>query len=139
MKWYQNSFTLPGRNRGCHLITKEVIDGNPQLREIEKGLFHLFIQHTSASLALNENTDPDVLRDMENAIRRMIPDDASYIHRSEGPDDMPAHVKNTLIGCDITVPITGGDLNLGTWQGIYLLEHRNGLPRRSFVATILGI
>ena len=138
MKWYQNSFVILGKKRGCHLITHEVMKANPQIADIQKGLFHLFIQHTSASLALGENADPDVLSDMETAIKRVVPDDAHYEHSSEGKDDMPAHVKNALIGCDVWVPISGGKLLLGTWQGIYLLEHRQGISRRSLVATILG-
>ena len=139
MKWFQNNFEVIGKRRGCHLITHEVLSANPQIKEIEMGLFHLFIQHTSASLALNENADADVLADMETALARIAPDEAYYAHSSEGKDDMPAHVKNTLIGCDITVPIARGKLQLGVWQGIYLLEHRHGIARRSLVATIFGV
>ena len=139
MKWYQNSFDIAGKRRGCHIITQDVLNANPQIREIEKGLFHLFLQHTSASLALNENADPDVLVDMEAAMKRIVSDDEAYVHCSEGSDDMPAHVKNVLVGSDVTVPITSGKLQLGVWQGIYLLEHRQSASRRSFVATIFGI
>lgn len=131
--------TLDARPRGFHLITRDVLQHLDDLNRVGAGLLHLFIQHTSASLTLNENASPDVRRDFERHFNVMIPEDAPYWeHTLEGPDDMPAHIKASLLGNGLTIPIAGGELALGTWQGIYLCEHRdNGGPRR-LVATIMG-
>lgn len=138
MIWQQRSVTLGARARGFHLITREVIEGLPELKKIRVGLLHVFIQHTSASVSINENADPDVPRDLERSFNTIAPEDFPYIHTCEGPDDMPAHVKASLLGSSVTVPIADGRLCLGTWQGIYLCEHRNhGGPRR-LVLTVQG-
>jgi len=131
--------TLDARPRGFHLITRDVLQHLEDLNRVGAGLLHLFIQHTSASLTLNENASPDVRRDFERHFNVMIPEDAPYWeHTLEGPDDMPAHIKASLLGNGLTIPIAGGELALGTWQGIYLCEHRDhGGPRR-LVATIMG-
>ncbi len=139
MPWTQKTFTLKSRPRGFHLVTGEIIAALPELASIRTGLLHLFLQHTSASLTINENADPDVRTDMEEHLRRLMPDNAPhYRHDAEGPDDMPAHLKASVVGCALTVPISGGRLNLGTWQGIYLGEHREDARGRHIVATILG-
>ncbi len=137
--WLQRAFSIPARARGSHLITDEVVRALPELRTFEVGLLHLFIQHTSAALSINENADPDVRKDMETALNRVVPEGAHYVHSDEGPDDMPAHVKSTLVGASVSVPVTGGRLNLGTWQGIYLCEFRNHGGPRKLVATLSGI
>ncbi len=131
--------TLDARPRGFHLITRDVLQHLDDLNRVGAGLLHLFIQHTSASLTLNENASPDVRRDFERHFNVMIPEDAPYWeHTLEGPDDMPAHIKASLLGNGLTIPIADGELALGTWQGIYLCEHRDhGGPRR-LVATIMG-
>ena len=125
--------------RGFHLVTQLIEKEVPELREIEHGLLHVFIQHTSASLTVNENADPTVRQDFESHFDRAVPENAPYYrHTAEGPDDMPAHIKASLMGASVIVPITSGRLNLGTWQGIYLCEHRDrGGPRR-LVATAIG-
>jgi secondary thiamine-phosphate synthase enzyme len=110
----------------------------PELAGLETGLLHLFIQHTSAALALNENADPDVLRDFEMAMSRLVPETWPYRHTEEGPDDMPAHVKAALLGSSLSIPVAGGRLALGTWQGIYLCEHRERATARTIVATLMG-
>lgn len=139
MPWTQKTFTLKSRPRGFHLVTGEIIAALPELASIRTGLLHLFLQHTSASLTINENADPDVRTDMEEHLRRLMPDNAPhYRHDAEGPDDMPAHLKASVVGCGLTIPISGGRLNLGTWQGIYLGEHREDARGRHIVATILG-
>ena len=138
MFWAQNQITLPARARGFHLITSSVIDALPELQKIEIGLLHVFIQHTSASLTINENADPDVRVDMETAISHVAPEDLPYIHTIEGPDDMPAHVKSSLLGSALSIPISGGRLCLGTWQGIYLCEHRDHATRRRLTVTAFG-
>ncbi len=139
MPWTQKTFTLKSRPRGFHLVTGEIVAALPELAGIRTGLLHLFLQHTSASLTINENADPDVRTDMEEHLRRLMPDNAPhYRHDAEGPDDMPAHLKASVVGCALTVPISGGRLNLGTWQGIYLGEHREDARGRHIVATILG-
>ncbi len=131
--------TLDARPRGFHLVTRDVLRHLDDLNRVGAGLLHLFIQHTSASLTLNENASPDVRRDFERHFNVMIPEDAPYWeHTLEGPDDMPAHIKASLLGNGLTIPIANGELALGTWQGIYLCEHRDhGGPRR-LVATIMG-
>lgn len=139
MPWTQKTFTLKSRPRGFHLVTGEIVAALPELAGIRTGLLHLFLQHTSASLTINENADPDVRTDMEEHLRRLMPDNAPhYRHDAEGPDDMPAHLKASVVGCGLTIPISGGRLNLGTWQGIYLGEHREDARGRHIVATILG-
>jgi secondary thiamine-phosphate synthase enzyme len=137
--WTQKLIELKARPRGAFLITGEVETALPELKRMQRGLCSLFLQHTSASLAINENADPDVRRDLETFLNRLVPDGASYFaHDSEGPDDMPAHIKSMLIGPSLSIPVTDGRLNLGTWQGVYLCEHRNhGGPRR-LVATLWG-
>lgn len=131
----QVEFSLPSYSRGYHLVTREVLSQLPSLPE--RGLFSLFIKHTSAAITINENADPSVLADFESIFNRIVPENMPFLtHTVEGPDDMPAHIKAVLIGSSITVPITGGRLNFGTWQGIYLCEFRNRGGRRNLVATI---
>lgn len=138
--WVQRTLTLEPRRRGFHLITGEVLSGLPELGGYRVGLLHLFIQHTSASLAVNENADPDVRGDLERHFNAMVPENAPYYeHTLEGPDDMPAHIKSVLIGPSLSLPITEGDLALGTWQGIYLCEHRDRAGSRRLVATLQGM
>ena len=138
MKTVQREFRLPAMPRGFHLVTQLIEKEVPELREIEHGILHVFIQHTSASLTVNENADPTVREDFEAHFDRAVPENAPfYRHTAEGPDDMPAHIKASLMGASVTVPITSGRLNLGTWQGIYLCEHRDhGGPRRLVVTAI---
>ena len=136
--WIQQTITLAQRPRGCHLITREVLAALPGLAAIRTGLLHVFIQHTSASLTINENADNDVRRDMESALSAIAPEDFPYVHTLEGPDDMPAHVKASLMGSSVSIPVSGGKLLLGTWQGIYLCEHRNRGGGRSLVLTLWG-
>ncbi|HEV3390986.1 MAG TPA: secondary thiamine-phosphate synthase enzyme YjbQ [Solirubrobacteraceae bacterium] len=137
--WVQREITLEPRGRGFHLVTREVLGELPELRDVDVGMLHLLIQHTSASLALNENASPDVRRDFETYFDVAVPEDAPYwTHTLEGADDMPAHIKAALLGPSLTLPISRGRLALGTWQGIYLCEHRNRGGSRSIVATIWG-
>ncbi len=137
--WFQNRFSLGAKRRGFHLVTREVLEHTTDLKKIKKGIFHLFIQHTSASLTINENADPDVRVDFESHFNVMVPENAPhYIHTMEGPDDMPAHLKSSLLGNQITLPIASGSLALGTWQGIYLCEHRDYGGSRNLVATYYG-
>jgi len=139
MAWMQKEIALKPRARGFHLVTDEIVRALPELGEIRVGVAHFFIQHTSASLCINENADPTVRTDLERSFNELAPEDAPYyVHTTEGPDDMPAHIKAALIGCHITVPITDGRLNLGTWQGIYLCEHRDRGGSRRLVVTISG-
>ena len=138
-EWIQRDFSLTARRRGFHLVTREIIDHLPEIGQFQVGLLQLFIQHTSASLSINENADPDVRGDLERHFNQLVPENAPYFeHTLEGPDDMPAHIKSTILGSSLTIPIGNGRLRLGTWQGIYLCEHRNqGGPRR-LVATLTG-
>ena len=137
--WVQREITFDARPRGVHLVTREVVAAMPELGEVSVGLLHLLIQHTSASLALNENASPDVRRDFETYFNVAVPEDAPYwTHTLEGADDMPAHIKAALLGPSLTLPISRGRLALGTWQGIYLCEHRNRGGSRSVVATLHG-
>lgn len=137
--WIQKTLTLTPRPRGFHLVTREIMEQLPELREFRVGLAHLFLQHTSASLTINENADPDVRRDMERQFQELIPEGAPFFtHVMEGDDDMPAHVKSSLLGVSLTVPIGDGRLKLGTWQGIYLGEHRNHGGARQLVVTLNG-
>jgi secondary thiamine-phosphate synthase enzyme len=137
--WVQRDIQLAPRSRGFHLITDEVLGGLPELRELRVGMLHLLIRHTSASLALNENASPDVRRDFESWFNEAVPERARYwTHTLEGDDDMPAHIKASLLGPEMTLPIAGGRPVLGTWQGIYLGEHRDHGGQRSVVATAWG-
>jgi secondary thiamine-phosphate synthase enzyme len=139
MPWYQHSFQLPPFKRGFHLITHLVESQIPQLREIKVGLAHIFLHHTSASLTLNENADPTVRADFERYFNQVAPENAPYYrHTNEGPDDMPAHLKASILGNSLTIPITHGRFNLGTWQGIYLGEHRDYGGGREITITIWG-
>jgi secondary thiamine-phosphate synthase enzyme len=139
MSWYQTEIILNPIGRGFHLITNEILSQIPEIRNIKTGLMHIHIKHTSASITLNENYDPDVRGDMEKYFNRTVKENESwYEHTSEGPDNMPSHIKSTIIGTSLTIPITEGKLNLGTWQGIYLCEHRNQARSRKIVVTISG-
>jgi secondary thiamine-phosphate synthase enzyme len=138
MDWFQHVLVLPGFRRGFHLITRQVLAAVPELPSIQIGLLHVFIQHTSASLTINENADPDVPRDLESSFNSIAPEDFPYVHTCEGPDDMPAHVKSSLLGSSVMLPVRQGRLCLGTWQGIYLCEHRNHGGQRSLVLTLQG-
>jgi secondary thiamine-phosphate synthase enzyme len=137
--WLQREITLAPRPRGFHLVTGEVAAALPELRDVRIGLCHLFIRHTSASLTLNENASPDVRRDFETWFDAAVPEDfGGWTHTLEGPDDMPAHIKASLLGPSLSLPVTGGRLALGTWQGVYLCEHRDHGGPRSLVATVFG-
>jgi len=139
MEWFQKEITLAPKPRGFHLVTREILQLVPELSQYRVGIAHLFIQHTSASLGINENADPTVRRDMESHFNEMVPENAPYyVHTTEGPDDMPAHIKSVLVGCSVTMPITGGRLNTGIWQGVYLCEHRNRAGGRRLVVTLSG-
>ena len=138
MAWFQTEVRLAPRRRGFHLVTAEVEAALRGMPRFSVGLLHVFIRHTSASLSINENADPDVPRDMEAAMNAIAPESFPYTHTSEGPDDMPAHVKASLLGSSVTVPIGNGRLLLGTWQGIYLCEHRDRGGPRSLVLTAHG-
>lgn len=139
MKWFQHTIKLAAVTRGFHLITEKIVRECSELSTIDIGLCHIFIQHTSASLIINENTDPSVRTDFESHINIMVPENAPYyVHTYEGADDMPAHIKSSLMGNSVQIPITNGKLNLGIWQGIYLCEHRNNGTGRDIVVTIFG-
>ena len=137
--WLQRAIRLEARPRGFHLVTRELLDALPELAEVGAGLLHLLIQHTSAALVLNENASPDVRRDFESWSDQAVPERAPYwTHTLEGDDDMPAHIKTALFGPSLTLPVSGGRLALGTWQGIYLCEHRDRGGRRTVFATLWG-
>jgi secondary thiamine-phosphate synthase enzyme len=138
MIWIQRTIQLTSRPTGFHLITHEITASLPELAETGIGLLHVFIQHTSASLSINENADPDVPLDLETSFAALAPEDVPYRHTCEGPDDMPAHVKTSLLGSSLTIPVGSGRLGLGTWQGIYLCEHRRQAGRRRLVLTLWG-
>jgi secondary thiamine-phosphate synthase enzyme len=139
MPVYQRTIQLPAFARGFHLITRIIEREFTDLRQVQAGILHVFIQHTSASLSINENADPTVRQDFESFFNRVVPENAPYFkHNYEGPDDMPAHLKASLLGHAVTIPITNGQLNLGTWQGIYLGEHRDHGGRRTLVMTAWG-
>lgn len=138
MPWIQRQLELRPRERGFHIITHDVLAELPELAGMKIGLLHLFLQHTSASLSINENADSDVPRDLESSFNAIAPESFPYRHTCEGPDDMPAHVKSALLGCSLSIPIANGQLCLGTWQGIYLCEHRNRGGKRRIVATLWG-
>jgi secondary thiamine-phosphate synthase enzyme len=137
--WIQKEISLNPRQRGFHLITDEVLKHLPEVQEIEVGTMQVFIKHTSASLTINEDADPTVRGDFESHFNQMVPENAPYYqHTFEGPDDMPAHLKSSILGSSVSIPITDGKLNFGTWQGIYLCEHRNRGGSRKLVVTIQG-
>ena len=139
MSWFQKTISIPGKSRGFHLITQEVIQELPELKNFKVGVAHIFIRHTSASLTINENADSSVRTDFESHFNKMVPENAPYyIHTYEGPDDMPAHLKSSILGSSISIPITNGSLNLGTWQGIYLCEHRDFASSRKLTITLNG-
>ncbi len=139
MKIYQQIITLPAKKRGFHLITDEIINSLKGLLEIETGLCQVFIQHTSASLCINEDADPTVRKDFETYFNKAVPEnDRDYVHNTEGSDDMPAHLKAAILGSSILIPVKNGKLALGMWQGIYLCEHRNHGTQRNLVVTALG-
>ena len=137
--WLQREISLRPPGRGFHLVTREVTDGLPELRDLRVGLLHLFMLHTSASLTLNENASPDVRRDFESYFNEAVPEDAPYwTHTDEGPDDMPAHIKSSVLGPSLSLPVADGRLALGTWQGIYLCEHRDSGGARTVTVTAFG-
>ena len=137
--WVQRETTLRPRPRGFHLITRDVLEALPELARLQVGLLHVFIRHTSASLTLNENASPDVRDDFESYFNAAVPEDARYwTHTIEGPDDMPAHIKASLLGPSLSLPVSGGRLATGTWQGIYLCEHRDHGGARSLILTLSG-
>ena len=139
MKFYQKEISLPRFNRGFHLVTNLILDGFPEINKIEIGQLQIFIKHTSASLTINENADPTVRKDFESHFNKMVPENMPYyIHTYEGSDDMPAHLKASLLSSSIHIPISNGRLNMGTWQGIYLCEHRNYGGNRKVVLTAYG-
>lgn len=137
--WYQKEITLLPKSRGFHLVTDEITSKLEKLREMETGIAHIFVKHTSAGLTINENADPSVRRDFETHFNRMVPEDMSlFEHTIEGPDDMTSHLKSSILGHSVTVPITNGRFNFGTWQGVYLCEHRNRGGSRKLVVTLHG-
>lgn len=139
MKFYQNEIQLAPKRRGYHLITEEILSAIPEIKHLNIGQLQVFIKHTSASLTINENADPTVRLDFETHINKMIPEDMPYYkHDYEGSDDMPAHIKASMLGCSVTIPICNGKPNLGIWQGIYLGEHRNYGGNRTIVITAFG-
>ena len=138
MVWYQREVTLPAMRRGFHLITSIIVDAIPETGQLRVGQLNVFLQHTSASLTINENADPDVRIDLESSINSIVPEDFPYVHTLEGADDMPAHMKASLMGCSLTIPVKEGQLALGTWQGVYLCEHRNRAGPRHLLLTLQG-
>jgi len=137
--WIQKEIILEARPRGFHLVTSEILRQLPELREFKIGLLNIFIQHTSASLTLNENADPSVRLDFESYFNHAVPENQPYFeHQDEGPDDMPAHLKSSILGSSLTIPIANGNPRLGTWQGIYLCEHRDYGGSRRIVVTVQG-
>ncbi len=139
MKLYQTQINLTAKPRGVHLVTQEILDKIDGFGNVKTGLFKVFIKHTSAGICINESADPSVRTDFETHFNKMVPENMPYYtHTQEGPDDMPAHIKSTLFGCSLEIPITNGKLNLGTWQGIYLGEFRNHASARTLVITIIG-
>ena len=137
--WIQKEITLKSKPRGFHIITHDIEQQAPEIENVKIGIANIFIKHTSASLTLNENVSPDVRSDMEKHFNKMVPENAPYYdHTMEGPDDMPAHIKSSLLGPSLTIPIKNGRLNMGTWQGIYLCEHRDHGGARKIVVTVNG-
>ncbi len=139
MTWYQHEIQLPAFPRGLHPITHLVLDAVPEIAQLRMGLLHVFLRHTSASLAINENADPDVLLDLDRVLDTLAPEDFPYQHTVEGLDDMPGHVKSSLLGCSLSIPVRDGRLCLGTWQGICLCEHRQHAGHRHLVLTVHGV
>ncbi len=140
MKMYQKELKLKSFERGFHLITNEIKESILDIRHIKTGILNVFIKHTSASLTINENADSTVRKDFESHMNTMVPENAPYyLHTYEGPDDMPAHIKASLMGASVQIPITDGKMNLGTWQGIYLCEHRKNATGRKLVLTVWGV
>ncbi|MCM4169524.1 secondary thiamine-phosphate synthase [Arenibacter sp. H213] len=140
MHFYQKEIILRPRKRGFHIITEEVLNTMSELSRINQGMLQVFIKHTSASLTINENADPTVRTDFESHINIMVPEDAPYyVHNYEGSDDMPAHIKSSLMGASVQIPVTNGRLNLGIWQGIYLCEHRDHASGRKLVVSCFGV
>ncbi len=139
MKIFQQSLQVEEKKRGFHIITSEIINALPQIKDLKSGICQVFIQHTSASLSINENADPTVRKDFETFFNKTVPEnDPDYLHDYEGSDDMPAHLKASLLGSSVIIPIRNGRLALGTWQGIYLCEHRNNGGRRNIIVTAWG-
>jgi len=139
MKIFQKEISLKPRKRGFHLITDEIVQALPELKEINIGFANILIKHTSASISINENADPTVRRDMEKFFNDMVPEEINfYEHTQEGPDDMTSHIKVSMIGCSLTIPVTDGKFNFGLWQGIYLCEHRNRGGERQVMITLYG-
>ena len=137
--WAQQQINLPAFSRGFHIITSYVIDSVPEIKNQSIGMLHLFIKHTSASIAINEGADPDVRVDFETHFNKLVPENSpDFIHNAEGPDDMPAHIKSAILGSSLSIPITDGKINLGIWQDIYLCEHRNHASGRKLIVTIEG-
>ncbi|WP_419210949.1 secondary thiamine-phosphate synthase enzyme YjbQ [Maribacter sp. X9] len=140
MKIFQREITLPSYRRGFHIITDQILRSIPEIKEVEQGFLQVFIKHTSASLTINENADPTVRKDFESHMNIVVPENAPYYkHDYEGSDDMPAHIKASLMGASVQIPITSGKLNMGIWQGIYLCEHRNYASGRNLVLTVWGL
>ena len=136
---FQKELSLKPRSRGFHIITDEILQHIPELKQIKTGIANIFIKHTSASLSINENADPSVRTDMETHFNIMVPEEADhYEHTFEGPDDMTSHIKTSILGSSLTIPVTNGRLSLGTWQGIYLCEHRNHGGSRKISVTVIG-
>ena len=135
--WRQTQLSLPAVSRGFHLVTDHIVAW-PEVARCRVGLLHLFLLHTSASISINENADPDVPRDLESAFNSIAPEDFPYRHTCEGPDDMPAHVKSSMLGASLTIPVADGRLVLGVWQGVYLCEHRNHAGGRRLALTLCG-
>jgi len=139
MDWIQRRLTLAPKPRGFHLVTEEVLDELPEIRDVQVGILHVFLQHTSASLTINENAAPAVRSDMERHFNEMVPENQPYYqHTVEGPDDMPAHIKASMLDTSLSVPVRNGEPGFGTWQGIYLNEHRNNGGARSLLLTLRG-
>jgi secondary thiamine-phosphate synthase enzyme len=137
--WVQREIQLKSYPRGFNLITKEITNQLPEIKNITSGIAHLLLKHTSASLTLNENFDPDVRKDLESYFNRSVKENEPYyLHTTEGTDDMPAHIKSSILGTSLSIPVTNGRFNLGTWQGIYLCEHRNYSSARKLVITLQG-
>jgi secondary thiamine-phosphate synthase enzyme len=139
MKIFQKEILLPSFRRGYHLITEHIVREFPEIKNINSGLLHIHLKHTSAGLTINENADPTVRQDFETQFNRIIPDSSTmYVHDTEGTDDMPAHIKSSIVGYQLTIPVTAGRMNLGIWQGIYLCEFRNRGGQRKLVLTVQG-
>ena len=139
MKSFQKEIRLPSFPRGFHLVTREILSEIPELKNVKMGIMQVFIQHTSASLTINENADPTVRQDFESHFNEFVPENAPYYrHTYEGPDDMPAHIKSSILGSSVSIPITNGRPNLGTWQGIYLCEHRDYGGSRKMIVTVIS-